>query len=142
MSGPQLSVHLSYDGTCAEAFAFYASVFGGTPRIQTYGGSPIADQTPEIDRGRVMHAALSLGRQELMGADATSQMPFTGSTGFAVSVSWPSIDEARRVFDAIGKGGKTVMPFDRTFWTDGFGMVTDRFGILWMVSCDGHPADG
>lgn len=140
MSVPQLSVHLSFDGNCAEAFAFYASVLGGTPSIMTYGASPMAEQVGPGDKKRAIHANLPLGTQNIMGADATSGHPYTGSTGFAVSLSYRTLDEAKRVFDTLGAGGAVVMPFAPTFWSPGFGMITDRFGIAWMVGCDGPAA--
>jgi PhnB protein len=54
--------------------------------------------------------------------------------GFTVSLAYPSVDEAKRVFDALAEGGKVSMPFQETFWVERFGMVTDRFGTPWMVN--------
>jgi len=53
--------------------------------------------------------------------------------GFGISIELPTADQARRVFDALAKSGSVTMPFDKTFWSEGFGMTTDRFGIPWMV---------
>ena len=53
--------------------------------------------------------------------------------GFAISLSYPTVAETTRVFNALAEGGQIVMPFGKTFWAEAFGMVTDRFGTPWMV---------
>jgi PhnB protein len=137
MSTPELAIHLSFDGNCAQAFRFYEAVLGAQiTMLMTYGASPMAAQVPPAEADRVLHATLLVGRQRLMGADAAGGHPYPGSKGFAVSLSYPSFEEAQRVFVAIGEGGTPVMPFGPTFWAKGFGMVTDRFGVTWMVQCE------
>ena len=59
--------------------------------------------------------------------------------GFALSLNYSSADEARRIFDALGAGGKVIMPMGKTFWAETFGMLTDKFGTPWMVG-GGHQA--
>jgi len=53
-----------------------------------------------------------------------------------LSLNYEDLDKARVVFEALGEGGKVTMPFDKTFWAAGFGMLTDRFGVAWMVNCE------
>ncbi|MDP2306126.1 MAG: VOC family protein [Pseudomonadota bacterium] len=140
MSTPQLAIHLSFDGTCAEAFAFYKATLGAEiSMMMSYADSPMAAQVPAEQASRILHASLELGAQRIMGADAIQGHPYQGSQGFAVSLSYPTVDEARRVHAAMGEGGTIVMPFGPTFWARGFGMVTDRFSVTWMMSAE-QPA--
>jgi PhnB protein len=81
-----------------------------------------------------MHARLALedGRA-LMASDNPPGHPNNGMSGFALSLQYPSAEEARRIFDALAQGGEVRMPMQKTFWTDAFGMLVDRFGTPWMV---------
>jgi PhnB protein len=129
---------LTLDGTTKEAFAFYAQVLGGKLEfLQTFGESPMKDQVPEEYRDRVMHAALSLPDGRLLGSDAGPWAPFEGPMrGCNLSLQFKSVEEAKKVFVALAEGGTITMPFEKTFWADGFGMLRDRFGVAWMVKCE------
>jgi PhnB protein len=85
-----------------------------------------------------MHARLVVGDQVLMGGDAPPQY-FTQPQGFSVSLNFKERAEAERVFTAMSEGGAVKMPFQKTFWSAGFGMFVDRFGIPWMVNCEQEP---
>lgn len=131
---PQLDSYLFFDGNCAEAMRFYESTLGGKMEMSmTYGEGPEAEQYPADSRGRIMHASLLIDGRSLMASDMPPNQPGKGMQGFALSLNYPTVDEARRVFDALGEGGKVDMPFGKTFWAEGFGMLTDRFGTPWMV---------
>jgi PhnB protein len=69
-----------------------------------------------------------------MGSDAMPGQPYGGMKGFSLSLAYPTVAEAKKVFDALSAGGNVTMPFDKTFWSEGFGMLVDRFGAPWMVS--------
>lgn len=139
----QLTPYLNFDGSCAEAFAFYAKLFKGTIVHQsTFGEMPASEGMPSIPesaRQRIMHVHLKMGEQSLMGSDA---MPgadpgcggYQPAQGLWVSIQAASVAEGQRLFDAIAQGGQTVMPFAATFWSDGFGMAKDRFGTPWMIN--------
>lgn len=134
----QFIPYLNFNGNCAEAFAFYARLFGGTIVHQSsFGETPGFEQMPEAARHLVMHAHLQIGDQALMASDATDQCGgggYTPAQGLWISISVDDTTEGRRVFTALAEGGKVAMPFDKTFWSPGFGMVTDRFGTPWMVN--------
>jgi PhnB protein len=137
VSVPELSIHLSFNGDCAEAFSFYAAALGAEiGMMMTYAESPMAGHVPASDLQRVMHARLTLGTHRIMGADAVTGHPYTGSAGFSVSLAWPTVGEARQAFEALSEGGTVVMPFAPTFWSPGFGVLTDRFGVSWMLTCE------
>jgi PhnB protein len=136
----ELSPYLNFNGNCAAAFRFYEKCLGGTiVMMQTHGESPAKDQVPPDWRDRVIHARLVVGGQALMGSDAPPDQ-YERPQGTYVSLSIASAD-AERIFKALAEGGTVGMPFQKTFWSPGFGMVVDRFGTPWMVNSEPQPAD-
>ena len=132
----QFNPYLNFDGKCAEAFAFYAELFGGTIGfIQTFGESPMKDDVPAEMHGAIMHASVDIGGQFLFGSDAVGET-YKHPQGFAVSIALSDADEAERIFAGLVKGGVETMALQQTFWAKRFGMCTDRFGIPWMVNCE------
>lgn len=130
----QFHAYLNFDGQCAEAFRFYAELLGGELEIMTHRDSPAADQVPEKWADRVLHAALTVGDQMLMASDAPPEH-YQRPAGTYVSVSVDTIEEGRRIFDGLAEGAEVQMPFEKTFWSPGFGMLVDRWGTPWMVNC-------
>jgi PhnB protein len=103
-----------------------------------YGGSPMAEHVPAEWRDKVMHASVSIGGQMvLMGSDAPPDR-YKAPQGITVSLGIAEPAEADRVFAALAEGGTVTMPIQETFWALRFGMLTDQFGIPWMVNC-GKP---
>ncbi len=132
----QLNPYLSFDGRCEEAFKFYEKLLGGHIKaMMTYEGSPAAEHVPPEWRKKVMHATLEVGNEPLMGADASPQH-YSKPKGFSVSLSPAKVADAERIFNAFAEGGEVVMPLQQTFWAARFGVVTDRFGIPWMINCE------
>jgi PhnB protein len=132
---PELNTYLSFDGNCAEAMRFYERVLDGKlESIITNGQSPVADQVPAGNADRVMHARLSIPGGVIMAGDALAGQPFQPMKGFHLTLTYPTAEEARRLFEALADGGRVTMPFDKSFWADGFGMLVDRFGTPWIVN--------
>ena len=132
---PQLSAYLSFDGNCAEAMRFYEKTLGGTMQMMmTVGEAPDTEQFPPEAKKRIMHASLAYGQGILMASDSMPGQPYEGMKGFGVALTIETVAEARRVFDAFAEGGHVGMPFEKTFWVEGFGMVTDRFGTPWLIN--------
>ena len=134
----QLITSLSFNGQCREAFEFYAQVLGGEiTAAHPYGeGGPDMKIDPKY-KDWLMHCWLQIGDQAIMGADMWSGFaPNIEKPRNGFDVAWHSKDgaEARRVFEALSEGGKVGMPFGPTFWSPGFGSLTDRFGVPWMVN--------
>ena len=100
----------------------------------THADSPIAAQTPPAMAERVMHARLALGPRLLMASDSMVGQPYAGMQGFSISLIYREAAEARRIFEGCAAGGKVTMAIQKTFWSEAFGMVTDRFGTPWMVN--------
>jgi PhnB protein len=132
----QLSPYLSFKGQCEEAFAFYAQCLGAkVGELFRYGGSPMADQAPADWGNKIMHGSLTLDGQTVMGADMVPQQ-YEAPQGISLSLHPKSAAEGERLFKALAEGGRVTVPFAKTFWAAGFGMVVDRFGIPWMVNCE------
>ncbi|GHB67159.1 VOC family protein [Persicitalea jodogahamensis] len=139
---PKANIYLNFDGTAEEAFKFYQSVFGGEfAMLQRFSEIPDADKIPDDARDRIMHIALPLSPDDvLMGSDIMEGMgePLKVGTNFSISLSTESKEEADRLFAGLSTGGKADMPMQDTFWGSYFGMLTDTFGIQWMVSYDAN----
>ena len=129
----KIQPYLNFDGDCADAFRHYAQVLGGDLDIRTNAESPGADQIPESQSDRVMHARLVVGDQILMASDAPPGQ-YQRPAGNYVSITIEDAAEARRIFDALADGAQVQMPFAATFWSPGFGMLVDRWGTPWMVN--------
>lgn len=131
----KIAPYLIFNGNCGEAFRFYHELLGGELDLMTFADSPMADETPAEQRDMVMHVALNVGDQLLMGSDSPPEH-FEQPQGTFVSLMVDGPDEAERVFRALEKGGQVRMPLEKTFWAERFGMVIDRFGTPWMVNSD------
>ncbi len=138
----KLSPHMAFNGNCREAFKFYAETLGGKVIAEmTYGQSPAAGQMPKDKQDYILHAQLEVGPNLLMGADAP---PDHYHPAAGVMLMW-AVDElakAKKIFDTLAGGGKVTTPWSPTFFAEGFGMCTDRFGIQWMVGKLLHPQSG
>ena len=135
----RLNPYVNFRGNTREAMTFYQSVLGGELRMSTFEEFG-ASQDPS-DRNLIMHAQLEGGDGDLwlMGADVPERMPFQPGTN-ASSISLSGDDEATltRYFDALSQGGTILQPLTKAQWGDSFGMVTDRFGLTWLVNISGQ----
>ncbi len=130
-----INAYLFFDGNCADAMRYYQRTLGGEiEAMLTYGESPEKDKIPEGGEDRIMHASLRIGELRLLASDCNPGETYDGMKGFSLSLSYPTPDEARRIFNKLSDGGKVTLPLGSTFWSDAFGMVTDRFGTPWMLS--------
>jgi PhnB protein len=127
----KMLTYVNFAGTCAEAFRFYEQHLGGTiGMMMTHGQAP--DQSavkPEL-KDAVLHARLSVGGTELLGADIPSAQPMRSAY---LSLNVESDAEAERIFSALSDGGEVFMPMQETFFATRFGQLRDRFGINWMI---------
>jgi PhnB protein len=135
----QINPYVTFNGQCEAAFKFYAEVLGGkVDFMMTWGEMPGADQFPAAMHKLIMHSTLTVGDQTLMGADAPPDR-YHQPKGVNVSIHIKDKTEGERIFSALAENGEVTMPYQQTFWSSGFGMCVDRFGIPWMVNCD-QPA--
>jgi PhnB protein len=129
----QVQPYLFFDGRCEEAVEFYKSKLGAkVEMLMRYKDSPDPNMCPANAGEKVMHTYLRIGDTQVMASDGmnTGRPSFQG---FALSLTAPDEAEAKRLFAALGDGGKVQMPLAKTFFSPSFGMVADRFGVPWMV---------
>ena len=131
----KIEPYLFFNGRCEEALGFYESVFGAQRTfLMRYRESPEAPPMP-LPPGwedKVMHANITIGKTQVMASDGMG--PETPRfEGFALSVEMPDAETAGRVFSALEVGGQVQMPLGETFFAPCFGMLTDRFGVGWMI---------
>lgn len=132
----QINPYLSFNGQCEAAFKFYERVLGGKITFSmTWGEMPGADQLPVAWHKLIMHATLNVGDKVLMGADAPPER-YQQPKGMSVSIHPKDIAEGERIFNALSENGTVHMPFEKTFWSPGFGRCVDQFGIPWMINCE------
>jgi PhnB protein len=130
-----LNPYLNFNGTARQAMEFYKSVFGGELTLSTFADLGMAGGA---DADKVMHAQLQTSDgYTIMGADVPEHMEFQPPAGFAVSLSGDDSALAG-YFDKLSSGGTVTMPLAKQAWGDEFGMLTDQFGIQWMVNI-GQP---
>jgi PhnB protein len=130
----KLQPYLYFGGDCRAAMDLYRQVLGGEiVTMMTYGEGPPGLAGPE-SQGLILHATLRIGDQELAGSDAPPGR-YQPPAGFDVTIALDDLDEAKRIFEALSAGGIVTMPMQETFWTRGFAMFTDRFGVRWMINC-------
>lgn len=138
----EMSPYLVFNGNCREAFTFYSGVLGGELSLMTQGEAPLEGQVAADEADLIMHARLQLEGCALLGSDNHAGVTETPQS-FAISVSFPTPGDADRAFAGLSEGATVTMPIAETFWALRFGMLTDRFGMPWMVNCDRAmaPAD-
>jgi PhnB protein len=134
--------YLFFGGRCEEALEFYRTAIGAqVDMLLLYKDSPEPPPPGMLPPGfenKVMHATFHVGGSTLMASDGCH----AGSnfSGFSLSLAVPTEAEADRLFAALADGGEVKKPLDKTFWSPRFGMLTDRFGLDWMVSVAGEPS--
>lgn len=132
----QLTTYLSFDGDCREAFETYQTILGGKIHaLMPFGDNPGCEGLAAAEREKIMHGYYELDGFMLMGTDATEQYPYQGVKGAHVALSLNDPEQAARIFKALAQGGKIEMPLQETFWALAYGILTDRFGVPWMVNC-------
>ncbi|MGC1783981.1 MAG: VOC family protein [Acidobacteriaceae bacterium] len=133
----QLNPYLFFNGNCEEAFKFYERVLDGKiETVHRYGGSPAEAHIPPGWGDKIMHIHLSVEDQALMGSDAPPDRADKATGGYSVSLSLTDIVRAERIFRGLAENGTVKMEFQKTFWAERFGMLTDRFGVPWMINCE------
>ena len=133
----QVEAYLFFEGRCEEAVEFYRGALGAEVtylmRFKESPEPPPPDRVPPDSENKVMHANLRIGDTVIMVSDGSCSGQPTFK-GFSMSLTPASALEADRFFEALADGGKVDMPLAKTFWSPRFGMVTDRFGVSWMIN--------
>ena len=145
ISHRMVTPYLTFAGNCEDAFNFYSKVFGASiSYLGRFSEMPPDVPVPDGYADKLMHVTLARnGSDFLMGSDAPEGFgpPFNAGNNVHLSLDANSPEEARRLYDALREGGQVGMELEPTFWARLFAMVTDRFGINWMISY-GEPEQG
>ena len=127
----KMYTYVNFAGKCAEAFRFYEQHLGGkTTMMMTHGQAPDQTKVNPNWKDAVLHARISIGGTELLGADIPSAEPMRSAY---LSLNVESDAEAERVFSALSEKGQVFMPMQETFFATRFGQLRDRFGVNWMI---------
>jgi PhnB protein len=133
---PTVQPYLFFEGRCEEALEFYHRALGAAVLfVMRYKDCPEPPQPgacPALPGDKVMHASFRIGRTTLMASDGQCAGK-AAMRGFSLSLTVSTGEEAGRLFSALADGGQVQMPLAKTFFSPRFGMVTDRFGVSWMV---------
>lgn len=135
----QLNPYIHFKDNARQAMEFYRSVFGGNLRMNTFKEYNASDDPSEGDK--IMHAMLEADNGiTFMAADTPSFMEFNPGDTIEMSLSGDNEAELRSYFDKLSAGGTVTQPLEQAPWGDSFGMLTDQFGINWMVNITGPKA--
>ncbi len=129
----QLNPYLNFKDNTRQAMEFYKTVFGGKLTISTFKEFH-ASQDPSEDN-KTMHAELQGANGiTFFASDTPNRMEYKPGTNFSMSLSGDNAAELKGYFDKLAAGGKVTMPLEKAAWGDTFGMVTDKFGVAWLVN--------
>jgi PhnB protein len=133
----KMNPYLSFKGDCEAAFKYYEQHLGGElGAIFRYTGTPLSGNVPGDWSDKIMHGSITIGGQILQAADVTPDQ-YEAPQGFSLTLQIKGAEDAERMFEALANGGQVRMPLEKTFWAERFGVVVDRFGVPWIVNCEG-----
>lgn len=135
-----LNPYISFNGNAREALEFYKSVFGGELVLNTFGEGGMPHDPDEADK--IMHGMLEAENGiTFMASDTPKSMEYHDGTRISISLSGDNEQELTGYFEKLSAGGAVVEPLAKAPWGDSFGMVTDKFGVFWMVNIAGPKAE-
>jgi len=136
----KLNPYISFNGTAREAMKFYESVFGGKLELTTFADGGMAQN--QADPEQIMHAMLVADNGiTLMAADTPDGMENKPGTNVSISLSGDNEAELTGYYDKLVEGGTVTQPLEKAPWGDTFGMLTDKFGIYWLVNIAGAKTE-
>lgn len=129
----QLNIYLAFPGTCEEALHFYKDCLGGEiVSLQRFGDAPV--ESTEDQKQLVMHAEFKADGIYLMASDGHPGQPLQPGEMVHLSINLTDAAEQENIFSKLSAGGRVDMPLQDTFWGARFGMLTDKYGIRWMLN--------
>ncbi|ETT54606.1 VOC family protein [Paenibacillus sp. FSL P4-0338] len=131
----KLTPYITLEGRTQEAIQFYAQTMGAEVlSILTYGDMPdLPDTFPDEVRSLVAHAKVQVGGTELMFSDTPGGTPVESGKRVTICITTDSVEESRRIFDALQEGGQVNMPFREEPFSPGFGDLTDKYGVTFQI---------
>jgi PhnB protein len=129
-----VSPYIAFTGNCREAIDFYKSALDAEVLfIQTVGESPMPDMGSSQN---IMHCTIKVGDSTIMMCDDPRPDAASGGGNISLAIGLNDPERARQVFANLARNGSVLMPLDKTYWAEAFGMVIDSFGVKWMVNCN------
>jgi PhnB protein len=133
MSKITLNPYLNFDGNTKEAMEFYHQVLGGKLDLQTFKEAPGMD-VPADYQDKIVHAHLESDGMVIMASEGKPAEPVKFGDNVSLSLVGDDHDRLTKIFEQLAEGGEITMPLEKQFWGDDFGMLKDKFGVLWMVN--------
>ena len=131
----EIQPYLMFNGDCAAAFEFYAKILDGEIKfVQYFKDAPPESGIPSVMADKIMHAQLEFNGQILMASDDPTEN-YKTPVGINLQLDFENPEDAQRAFDGFADGGNVLMNIQPTPYAKAFGMVTDKFGITWMLNC-------
>lgn len=133
----KLEMFITFDGNCREAVAFYAKVFRSEiSNLMTYGDAPPDPNNtlPDSDRNRIIYTGLPIGGMVVMFSDVPSGSAFIKGNNVCPTIGLDDKEEITRLYNELKEGGEVYMELGKTFFSELFCMVEDKFGIIWQIS--------
>lgn len=136
MSKAIVQPYLFFNGNCEQAVEFYRKALGAEVemmmRFKESPDQPPPGMVPDGWGDKIMHTSFRVGDTTVMASDGCESV--AAFNGFSLSLAVATEAEADRYFNALAEGGKVTMPLNKTFWSPRFGMLTDKFGVGWMIN--------
>jgi PhnB protein len=128
-----VSPYIAYKGNCRQAIEFYKTALGADVLFtQTVGESPMSDMGQSAN---IMHCTIKVGDSTIMMCDDPRPEAAPGDGNISLAIGLDDPERASQLFRNLTDGGSVIMPLEKTYWAEAFGMVTDKFGVKWMVNC-------
>src|SRR5690349_23089552 len=131
-----INPYLNFNGNCREVMNFYKDCLQADLTLQTIGGSPIEDQCPTAMKNHILHAVLQKGNLLLMASDMIAPDGFNKGNNIALSLNCSTEEEIESFFSNLSEGGRVTHSLVKQFWGATFGVLTDKYGIRWMLNYD------
>lgn len=127
--------YLNFPGNCREAMTFYKSCLQGEVEFLTFADLP-EGASEEVNKDLIMHSSLKTGALEFFASDCPPGMPLNKGNNLSMCLVCDDVSQAEKFFNTLSQGGTVMMPLQQTSWAVRFGMLTDKFGVNWLLNCD------
>lgn len=130
----RVNPYIAYKGNCQDAIEFYKTALNAEMLfVQKVGDSPMPEMGPAE---KIMHCSIKIGDSVVMLCDDMRLTPPDGHGNISLAIGLNDPARAKQIFDKLAEDGSVVMPIGKTYWAEAFGVLTDKFGVTWMVNCE------
>lgn len=132
----RVNPYIAFKGNCQQAIEFYKTALGAAVLFtQSVGESPLSNMGPATN---IMHCTMKVGDSTIMMCDDPGPGAAAGDGNISLAIGLNDPERAGQLFGNLADGGSVIMPLQKTYWAEAFGMVTDKFGVRWMINSDAH----